>query len=57
MSELFEEIMQKFRTPNMDSVQQKTTERIQDNMKKMESDVKARSETPQTGAMNDSKTF
>ncbi len=53
MRELFEELMQKYRTPNLEAVQQKTTERIQDNMKKMESGVKDGSVSPKTGAVND----
>lgn len=51
MRELFADIMQKFRSPNLESVQQKTTEKIQESMKRFDSgQVK---DIPKTGALND----
>ncbi len=54
MNEVFEELMAKYRSPNIQTLQQKTADRIQQNLQQIEQGVNQKT-LPKTGNINENK--
>ncbi len=55
-SEVFEELMRKYRTPDMPALQERTQERIQNNLRQIERGLQRKEALPQTGRLDAEKT-